>query len=108
MACVGCTPPPPNPQKRVVKVRVWYPDAVYDNPDWSELPELGLQVVMLYFADGTRRIMQGDDYFFRCGDTYGHTSNRADLEKYPGAAVVRGMWLPDDIYYGIVDEAMGN
>lgn len=73
--------------------RAWYDDgSVYDSrtTTWADVPEHGLQVVMLYLDPPHRQIMQGEDEF-----------------RLPGEAAVRyGRWMDDASYQQIVDEAL--
>jgi hypothetical protein len=100
----------PREDREIVRVKVWYTDAVYENPDWSELPAVGVQAVKLWYADGDSRIMNGDSYYFTApgpnGVIYGSTSLPEDLKKYPGRVVVKGKWIDDATLYGILDDVM--
>jgi hypothetical protein len=67
--------------------------------DWRALPDDGVLTVMLYHEDGTRRVQQGNDFYFAApsdaGEVFGH-SDDLDIEgRYPGASVKRGMWTTD-------------
>lgn len=96
----------------------WYADgSVYNgdvNTDWSKLPATGIQVVMVYYADGTRRIMQGFDYLFYAptaqGPIYGgnNTDPASIIAVYPGAQVITGTWVNDAFYSMISNQAMAS
>jgi hypothetical protein len=91
--------------------RAWYDDGSrYDSDStaWADLPDDGLQVVVIYFEDGTRRICHGDDWYFEVDGTIAHNSDsRRDNERrYPNAALKRGRWMADDAYKALVARAL--
>lgn len=100
----------PDPDKQVVRVRVLYADRAYQDPDWAELPGDGVLIVVLYYADGTRRIMQATDWYFRAPGPadwiYGHTDNPADIDRYEGAVRLRGRWTDDATYAAVERDAL--
>lgn len=84
-----------------------------DNRLPNELPQTGLQVWMLYFTDGTRRILEGNDRFFwldnlSADGIFGQTDDPASevLARYPGAYIIEGELLPDDAYREIRTRAL--
>jgi hypothetical protein len=98
---------------KVIGWRAWYPGGqVFSSIDtrFEDLPSDGVQVIMLYHADGTRRVMQGNDYYWRVrsdfGLIYGH-ANEFDPARYPHATVIRGKWTSDEDLAVIEREAMG-
>jgi hypothetical protein len=85
----------------VIGWRVWYSDRVLSSKEraWEDLPADDVQCVMLYHADGTRRIMLGNDFYWRwespSGVVYGHADS-FDRARYPGAVVLGGKWTSDE------------
>lgn len=86
----------------VVRFRAWYTEGrVFDGSgfkDWQALPDDGVLTVMLWFANGTRRVEQGNDFYWATPEgLYAH-SNDAPEEierRYLGASVKRGKWVTD-------------
>lgn len=99
---------------KVVGWRVWYEGGVYDSgkTHWEDLPRDGVQFVMLYHADGTRRVMSGNDWYWRWqsdfGIVYAHDDERPSEERYPGASALRGKWTSDENLKRIETEVMAN
>lgn len=53
---------------KVIGWRAWYADgSKYDSAaiQWKDLPDDGVLVIMLYFDNKTRRIMDGSSCYFR-------------------------------------------
>jgi hypothetical protein len=78
--------------------------------DWQALPDDGVLSVMLWFADGTRRVMQGNDFYFVTPNgVFGHNDHPQEEteRRYPGASVKRGMWTTDAEMNRVAAEAMG-
>lgn len=100
MVCDGCSQPEPQP-KKVANWQVWYDDKSIHRSQttaWSDLPKDGVLVVMLYFSDGTRRVMSGADYYFQQADIFGCSTNETEEEvrrRYSGAEIIRGKWTDD-------------
>ncbi len=102
-------------QAQVIGWRVWYDDGrVIDarQAPWEALPADGVQLVMLYHAGGTRRVMQGNEYYWRWrsdfGLVYAHADTRPDEARYPGAVILRGKWTSDENLARIEREAAGS
>lgn len=102
---------------KVIGWRVWYgDDSKYDskNTRWEDLPDDGVVVVMLYFDNKTRRIMDGSDWYFRAkhksGDfIYGENSDSPEenRKRYgKGISLKRGQWTTEKIMYALQEEAM--
>lgn len=79
----------------------------------TDLPLTGMQIWMIYFVDGTRRIMHGNDryFFFDNGSVdgvYAHTDDPAAeiAVRYPGAIIIEGEFLPDETYSAILQQAL--
>lgn len=84
-----------------MRFRAWYTEGrVYEGhgyDDWCALPDDGVLTVMLYHADGTRRVEQGNDYYWATPDgIYGHSDDQQIEDRYPGASVKRGKWTTDE------------
>ena len=96
----------PSKGNQVIGWRVWYEDStVYNSKEhhWKDLPNDGLQIVVLYMnkrlkhTKGWCRCMRSSsDYYWTtlesgleifCGD-------ESPTERYPGAVVKRGKWMP--------------
>lgn len=104
---------------RVVAWRAWYTEGRrfigHSLEDWDTLlPDDGVLTVMLFFDDGTRRVEQGDDYYWAApaadgGVIYAHGSRESAeeiAERYPGASIKRGKWTTDGEMHRVADEAM--
>lgn len=98
----------------VVRWRVWYTDGRVFNGTtfnaWKRLPDDGVLSVMLWHADGTRRVMQGDDLYFATAEgVYAHDSRYSAEEiadRYPGASIKRGKWTTDAEMLRVAAEAI--
>lgn len=95
--------------------RVWYDDGgIYTSADhdWADIPEDGLLVKMIYYADGTRQVQQGADWYFEAPHHSGETTRgfgndeKKIRKRYKGAVLKMGKWVPDRYYRRIVNEAM--
>lgn len=93
----------------------YYADATYSSVDTpiATLPTEGMQVWMLYFRDGTRRILHGNEYYFWCDNgsddgIYGQSDNPPTeiAARYPGAYIIAGQLLDDAAYSIILSAAM--
>lgn len=97
---------------KVIGWRAWYEGSVFDSrtTQWEDLPADGVQYVVLYHEDGTRRVMSGNDYYWRWrsdfGMVYAHGDERPSEERYPDATVLRGKWTSDENLKRIEAEAM--
>lgn len=77
-----------------------------------QLPQLGLQIWMLYFIDGTRRVLTGNDryFFFNNGSVDGvfaqtdEPASEISL-RYPGAYIIEGQLLSNSNYRTIEEAA---
>lgn len=70
-----------------------------------------MQVWMLYFRDGTRRIMHGNDYYFWQDNgsddgIYGQSDELDIAARYPGAYIIAGQLIDDTTYSSILSTAM--
>ena len=101
--------------KGLLGQRVWFSDGTISTnpPDlWSDMPEDGVLVRMLYYADGTRQIQHGLDHYYESLHHSGETIRGAGMDKdkiaerYPGAIIKQGAWSPDQYYRTILEEAM--
>jgi hypothetical protein len=96
---------------KVIGWRVWYSDRCISSKEarWEDLPADDVQFVMLYHEGGTRRVMSGNDFYWRWrsgfGMVYAH-ANEFDPERYPGATMLRGKWTSDENLNRIEFEAM--
>ena len=103
---------------KVIGWRAWYADgSKYDSAStrWEGLPDDGVIVVMLYFDNKTRRIMDGSDWYFRAkhesGDfIYGENNDSPEEnQKRYGESISlkRGKYTTEKIMYASQKEAMG-
>lgn len=97
----------------VARWRAWYTEnRVFDGQgfaDWAELPDDGVLSVMLWFADGTRRVEQGNDHYWATPEgIYAHSDDPLDEieRRYPGASVKRGKWTTDAQMQRVAAEAV--
>jgi hypothetical protein len=113
--CVIC--PPPDPARIVVGWRAWYSDGkVFSSKTtrWHVLPADGVLIIILYYADARRRIMQGADYYFIASGVadaiYGESGEppEAIVARYPDAIVKRGRWTDDATYAAVLEVAMAS
>ena len=89
----------------------WYEEgAEYSSLDipFNKLPQTGFQIAMLYFIDGTRRTLHGNDryFFFDNGSPDGVFAQTDDPAaeialRYPGAYIIEGTLLPDAVFAAI-------
>lgn len=102
---------------KVVGWRAWYTDgSKYNSKDtkWKDLPDDGVVVIVLYFDNKTRRIMDGSDWYFRAkhesGDfIYGENNDSPEENKKrygEDISLKRGKWTAEKIMYGLQKEAM--
>lgn len=93
--------------------RVWYEDTCYDscNHKWEDIPDDGVQVVILY-KEGRREIMCGPTSYYRAphkeGWIWDADYDHPDkvIKRYPGAEIKRGKRLPDAVFERIRQEAI--
>lgn len=101
--------PTPDPAKHVVGVEVFYEDRVYQDPDWAELPDDGVQIILVRYTDGTCRRLEGNNWYFRARGladwVYAETNDPADIDRYPDAVRVRGRWTDDATWAGLMGQA---
>lgn len=88
----------------VIGWRAWFDNGrVYDSRQhtWSDLPDDGVLVIMLYHASGTKRILSGSDYYFLAqhpeGPIYGQDRNPPDPARFVDLQEKRGRWVPDHV-----------
>jgi hypothetical protein len=98
----------------VARFRAWYTEGrVFDGAsfeDWRALPDDGVLTVMLWFGNGTRRVEQGNDFYWATPDgIWAHSDEPQDEieRRYPGASVKRGMWTTDAEMERVAAEAIG-
>lgn len=102
---------------KVIGWRAWYADgSKYDSVtiEWEDLPNDGVIVVVLYFDNKTRRIMDGSSWYFRArhesGDfIYGENdgSPEENKKRYGESILLkRGKWTTEKIMYALQKEAM--
>lgn len=99
--------------KRVVGWRAWYVGRrVFDSDatEWTGLPDDGVLIVILRFANGHRQIMSGDDWYFHDAgaDVWGHNSDPLEdnAARYPNASFKRGRWESFEEYERAMNEAL--
>ena len=91
---------------KIIGWRVWYADGTrYSSKEneWSFLPDDGLQIVVLYknkrlkHAEGWyRSIWSSCDYYWTTPKSGLEVfcSNERPQERYPGAVIKYGKWMP--------------
>ena len=91
--------------KRAVTVigwRAWYDRGTgpFDstNHKWEDIPDDGIQVLVLYRSDGGRRMISGCDYYFKAGNVYGSNNDSLEVleQRYPGVVAKRGRWASEE------------
>lgn len=83
--------------------RIWYTGGVLfssreRNPNWRDLPPIGVLGVRLYFNDGSIRGHSGYTRYYKAGDMF-DSSDRPLGEirrRYPGAVILIGKQDPDE------------
>jgi hypothetical protein len=97
----------------VIRWRVWYVGGdTYDGSTfdaWQQLPGDGVLTIMLWFEDGTRRVEQGNDFYFATPDgVFGHNDDQLEVneKRYPDALFKRGKWATDDEMNRVAAEAI--
>lgn len=102
---------------KVIGWRVWYADgSKYDSATtrWSDLPNDGVIVAVLYFDDKTRRVMDGSSWYFRAKHEsgefiYGENEDSPEENKKRYGEDIflkRGKWTTEAIMYASQKEAM--
>jgi len=102
---------------KVIGWRAWYADgSKYDSASivWEDLPGDGVLVIMLYFDNKTRRIMDGSSCYFRARHESGefiYGENDDSLEenrKRYGESILlkRGKWTTEKFMRDCQKEAM--
>jgi len=102
---------------KVIGWRAWYADgSKYDSAstNWRGLPEDGVIVVVLYFDDKTRRIMDGSSWYFQAKHESGEfiygendDSPEENRKRYgESISLKRGQWTTEEVMYGSQKEAM--
>lgn len=102
---------------KVIGWRAWYANgSEYDSAvtRWEDLPDDGVLVVMLYFDDKTRRIMDSSDWYFRIrhksGDfIYGENNGSPEENKKrygESISLKRGKWTTEKLMRDSQKEAM--
>ena len=84
--------------KRVTGWHVWYASGEHFTEadcEWVDLPQHGVLGVLTLFEDGTSRRASADDYYWRIGDVFGHTS-KADQALHYFPQVKFGGWTTDE------------
>ncbi len=101
----------------VIGWRAWYDGGrtfTSKTTEWVNLPDDGMQAMVIYFATGNRTMESGNDFYFQVPGTpltviYGSESrskSKADIRKrYPGAIVKLGRWTNFDELNRVQDEA---
>lgn len=79
----------------------------------ASLPQTGLLVWMLYFTDGTRRIMHGNDrcFWYNNGSTDGVYATTDETvvqinDRYPGAYIIEGELVSEQEFNDTIELAM--
>lgn len=72
---------------------------------WQSIPHDGWAIFMLFLdkvnesnQKHLKRLMQGDDHYFKAGEVYGSSSGSTIeeiLKRYPSAIVKLGKWTTD-------------
>ncbi len=93
--------------------RAWFTSGrVFDSAAvaWADLPDDGFVVGMVYYDDGTSRIVAGGDFYFAVGDSIAYNDDPPEvtLGRYPGIAIVRGQWVPDAEYVALTATALAS
>lgn len=90
--------------------RIWYDGGRFfdsESMSWEELPEDGVQLVVVYLPKGQRHISGCDFYFKADGDILGGNSDSevSIRRRYSGAVIKRGRWTSDEEIGRIKQEA---
>jgi len=103
---------------KVIGWQAWYADgSKYDSATtkWTDLPDDGVLIIMLYFDNKTRRIMDGSDWYFRAKHEsgefiYGENNDppEENRKRYGKSVLLkRAKWTTEKIMYDLQKEAMG-
>ena len=93
--------------------RVFYSDETYaaDETEWRDLPDEGVQVVVLYYEEFAavgvryRKLLDGHDFYYHVPGTnvFGSTNDRDEI---PDEALAKaGLELPDEVFHTIKGRA---
>ena len=105
---------------KIIGFRAWYEnDRIFDskNTEWGDLPNDGLIVVMLYESrrlkgdNGHYRIRMANSSFYwvvppNILDVF--HDDEDPTERYPGAIIKLGKWVPHEEYEAVVDSSMNS
>lgn len=102
---------------KVIGWRGWYADgSKYDSgtTKWRDLPADGVLVIMLYFDNKTRRIMDGSSWYFRAKHKSGEfiygendDSPEENRKRYgKSISLKRGQWTIEKFMEDCQKEAM--
>lgn len=113
MSCKDC--PPAEPPKYAVRWRAWFVGMdVYDSLEgfeWEDLPDVGVLGVIVYFADGGKRVCSGDTWYWQYYSdghwTIAHSREPIEelMEVYGDQPFKRGKWTVEQEMYR-VEQAM--
>ena len=97
--------------------RTWYSlEEVYDSTEimWKQLPPSGLQVLVVYFENDTRKVYSGGDWYWIFNGEIGYTpsSEWGTTQPKPDgisclSCIKAGTGLPDAEFNKIVERARG-
>jgi hypothetical protein len=104
-------------KEQIIGWKVWYEDGqVFDAKtyEWKNIPDDGVLLVMLYQEKRDtsgyryRIIHQGNDYYWTTPSSglEVFSSNEHPGERYPGAIIKRGKWVPIVEYTQTVKKAL--
>lgn len=107
---------------KIIGWAVWYDDGTMltsKETTWESLPDDGVIEIVLYKSDGSRRIMDAHDWYFRApnrylpgwedGWIYGHdtyTTKEEIQRRYPGASIKRGRWVSEERMHEFSNRAL--
>ena len=96
------------PSTGVVGWKAWYTNNRFYSSatsTWTILPNFGVLVIMLYFADGTRRVMGGTEYYVWDANGFNHKPVMPTAGEVKRAPV---LVIPEADFNVIYDTAMAD
>ena len=97
----------------VIGWATWYDNnRIFTSEDavWEDLPDDGIQAIVLFQDDSSKNVINGYDYYFKVGDIFGGNNDnpRDTAKRYPGAVIKRGRWTTTEEIHRINSEVLAS